>query len=131
MRYKFLEDIAIADLAFEAYGKDLPELFTNAALATSDTMVNLKTVEPKTKKIITLKNRELYGLLFDFLSEIIYFKDAEYMVFSKFNVKLIKGEIYRLEAEIFGEKIDPKKHELHSDVKAVTMHMFEIKKNKR
>ena len=44
MRYRFLDDVATADLAFEAYGKDLPSLFTNAALATADAMANLKTV---------------------------------------------------------------------------------------
>ena len=32
-KYKFLEDVAIADIAFEAYGKSLNELFENAALA--------------------------------------------------------------------------------------------------
>ena len=128
MRYKFLEDIATADLAFEAYGKTLPELFTNAALATSDAMANLKTVSPKIKKTIILRNLELYGLLFDFLSEIISLKDSDYMVFNKFEVKLRKGEVYELTAVVYGEKINPKKHELHSDVKAVTMHMFEIKR---
>ena len=40
-----------------------------------------------------------------------------------------KGE-YVLEAEIEGEKINPKKHELKVDVKAVTLHKFELKKTK-
>ena len=32
-KYKILEDVAIADIAFEIYGKNLNELFENAALA--------------------------------------------------------------------------------------------------
>ncbi len=130
MKYNFLEDIATADLAFEAYGKDLVELFTNSALATADAMANLKTVNPEEKKVIRLRNKEIYGLLFDFLSEIIYLKDAERILFCKFDVKLKEGEVYELEAVAYGEKINPEKQELKMDVKAVTMHMFEVKKVK-
>ena len=130
MKYKYLEDIATADLAFEAYGKDLKELFTNAALATADAMANLKTVSLTEKRVINLKNKEIYGLLFDFLSEIIFLKDSDYMVFNKFDVKLKEGEIYELEAVVYGEKINPEKHELKMDVKAVAMHMFEVNKTK-
>jgi SHS2 domain-containing protein len=51
--YKFLEGIVTADLAFEATGKDLNDLFTNAALAVLESQVKLETVEPKvTKKIV-------------------------------------------------------------------------------
>ncbi len=32
MPYRYLEDIGTADIAFEATGRDLPELFTAAAL---------------------------------------------------------------------------------------------------
>ena len=44
-KYKFLEDIAIADIAYEAYGKDLNELFENAALAIFEFSADIKTIE--------------------------------------------------------------------------------------
>ena len=54
------------------------------------------------------------------------------MVFSKFKVKIekLQAQGYQLQAEIWGEKIDPQRHKLKVDVKAVTRHLFEIKKEK-
>ena len=39
MTYKYLEEIGTADIAFEAAGRDLPELFTAAADATMNVMI--------------------------------------------------------------------------------------------
>lgn len=128
MKYKFLENIATADAAFEAYGKTLEDLFHNAALATLETMVDTKTVEAKVEKKISLQNEKLDNLLFDWLSEIIYYKDADALLFSKINVKIKKNKLYKLHARISGEEINPNKHNLRSDVKAVTYHMFELSK---
>ena len=69
MKYKFLEDVAIADIAFDAYGNNLNELFENSALALFDTMCNLRKVKPKIKKTIELKNNNVQDLLFDFISK--------------------------------------------------------------
>ena len=61
------------------------------------------------------------------LSEIIYIKDTESMVFNKVeNLKLNKD----LKLTLIGDKIKPEEQELGNDVKAVTMHKFELKKTK-
>ncbi len=130
-KYRFLEDVAIADIAFEAYGKNLNELFTNAALALFVMQADLKTVNQKRSWKIKLKNSEIDKLLFDFLNELIFLKDRDYSIFSKIKLKITeKDKTYHLEAEVWGEKINPGKHKLGNDVKAVTMHMFEVKKEK-
>ena len=77
MPYKFLEDVATADIAFEATGRDLPELFVAAAEATMNVMIdNLDAVESCETRQIELSNDNVEMLLFDFLQELIYFKDA-------------------------------------------------------
>ena len=129
-KFKFLEDKAIADIAFEAYGKNIGELFENCALALFDSMANLKTVKAKIKKEITLDNENLEGLLYDFLSEIVYLKDVDYMVFNKVKINIKKNKKYELKAVISGDTINQEKQELRNDVKAVTMHMFKIDKIK-
>ena len=43
-KFRFLENIATADAAFEAYGKDLNELFESAALALFETMAETKSI---------------------------------------------------------------------------------------
>jgi SHS2 domain-containing protein len=70
----------------------------------------------------------LDGLFFDWLSELVYLKDAEGVLFSKFDVRIKKNGAYELKAVASGEEISQKKHGLRSDVKAVTYHLFEVKK---
>ncbi len=128
MPYRFLEDIATGDAAFEAEGKTLEELFREAAVATFEVMVGVESVETKITRKIVLKNETVGNLLFDWLSELVYLKDAEAVLFCKFNVDIKKNDIYELKASVSGEHIDQQKHSLRSDVKAVTYHMFEVKK---
>ncbi len=128
-KFNFLEKLVTADIAFEAFGKNLNELFQNSALALNETMVDTKTVSAKIKKVFKLQNAELNNLLVDFLNEIIYYKDADSMIFSKFKVKVEqKDKLWKLTAEISGDKIDWKKHKLLADAKAATWHMFELQK---
>lgn len=128
-KFKFLENLVTADIAFEAYGKNLNELFENCALALNETMVDTKTVPVKIKKVFKLQNAELNNLLINFLNEIIYYKDAESLLFSKYKVKVEQSEkLWRLAAEISGEPIDWKKHKLLADAKAATWHAFELEK---
>ncbi len=128
MPYRYLEDIATGDAAFEADGRTLEELFTEAAIATFEVMVDTKSVEPRITKEVELKNEAVDGLLFDWLSELVYLRDAEAVLFCKFNVNIKKNNAYELKASASGENIDHQKHELRSDVKAITYHMFEVKK---
>jgi len=130
MPYKFLKDVAIADVAFEASGRTLKELFESAGMAVTNTMVkDLKKVRPKVMKTIKLKADTIENLLFNFLQEIVFLKDAKLLLLSKFSVKIDEKKI-SLTAKASGEKLDMEKHELLVDVKAVTMHNFEVKKEK-
>src|SRR6059036_3468349 len=105
MPYKFLEDIGTADIAFEAVGRDLPELFKEAADATMNVMIdNLDAIEPREARHIELSNEKIDMLLFDFLQELIYFKDAERLLLRVRDAQIDKKEgKYFLEAEAAGE----------------------------
>ena len=129
-KYRFLEDVAIADIAYEAYGKGLNELFENAAMAIFELSADLKTVDAKQKLEVNLENEKLDNLLYDFLSEILFLKDSEYVVFKKVKVAIEEGKKYKLKAVLEGDTINPEKQHLENDIKAVTMHMFEVKKEK-
>ena len=128
--YKFLEDEATADIAFEAYGKDLNELFENSALAVEECMVKLSSLKLKEKYKINLESESIEELLYDFLSELIFIKDTEGLLFKKFKVKISKNKPFKLTAECDGEKINRDTQELLDDAKAVTKHLFEVKKIK-
>lgn len=132
MPYKFLEDIAIADVAFEATGKTLRELFESSALAVTNTQVkDLKAIEHKVEKKIEVSADNIEMLLFNFLQELIFLKDAELLLFNKFDIDIIpKDRVWQLEAKAYGEKLDMKKHELLVDVKAVSLHNYKVEETK-
>ena len=138
VKFRFLDNVAIADTAFEAFGKNENELFENAATALFEEMVDTRKVSEKIKKKIKLRNENLENLLYDFLSELIYIKDVDGVVFGEFKVKIrsakdkkTRNAIYDLDADCSGEKIDYSKKEFRNDVKAVTLHLFKIEKTKK
>src|SRR5439155_3308960 len=112
MPYKFLEEIGTADIAFEATGPDLPELFSDAADATMNVMIdNLDAIEPRETRQIELSNDKIDMLLFDFLQELIYFKDAERLLLRVRDVQIDKKEgKYFWKAEAAGETLDAARH---------------------
>ena len=130
MPYDYLEDIGTADIAFEATGRDLPELFTAAADATMNVMIdNLEAIEPRETRRIALKNDAIDMLLFDFLQELIYFKDADRLLLRIREVRIDeKEDAYSLNATAVGEPLDPARHQQRADVKAVTLHDFRVEK---
>ena len=132
MPYKFLEDIAIADVAFEATGRTLEELLESAGLAVTNTMVkDLKSVKHVVQKNFKVEGENAEKLMFNFLQELIFLKDAELLLFNKFQLDIIpKKNKLQLSVKAYGEKLDMKKHELLVDVKAVSLHSFKVEETK-
>lgn len=124
--HKFLDDVAIADVAFEANGINLEEVFEACGDATFETIADLDTIGDSEVYDYSAENENIEDLLYDFLEEIVYLKDTESLIFKKCEVK-ISGN-YKIEAKFIGEKINREKQGLNTDVKAVTMHMFSLKK---
>ena len=130
MPYRFLEEIAIADVAFEATGSTLEELFSDAARAVTNTQVkNIEDVEDKESKQIELKAGNIEDLLHEFLEELVFYKDTEQLLLSEFDIRIEKKNgTYFLTGTAKGETIDTSRHETLVEVKAITWHMFEVKK---
>lgn len=130
MSYEFLEEVATADIAFRAWGKDLEELFKAAGDATMNAMIdNLAAIEPQAQRTFSLENDALDLLLFNFLQEFIYYKDCEQLLLRAQQVQIQENHgQYQLSAVSQGEKLDPSRHEQRVDVKAVTLHRFQLEK---
>lgn len=115
MAWKFIEGLTVADVAFEAKGNTLEELFESCAQATTATMVKeVSSVKQlKTRKFALLEDSE-EKLLFEFLQKLVYYKDADVLLFSKYAVKITqnkKNNLFKLDAVVKGDKINPKTHE--------------------
>jgi SHS2 domain-containing protein len=131
--YIFLEDVAIADVAFEAWGLDLEALFAAAADATLNVMVNdLNSVSAIVERSVSLELEPIDLLLLNYLQEIIFYKDAERLLLRTRDVKISgQGESYTAVGVLAGEELDMNRHDLVVDVKAVTLHQFRVEKTDR
>ncbi|WP_048191287.1 archease [Methanobacterium sp. SMA-27] len=130
LKYEFFD--VTADVGYRAYGQSLQKAFENAAIAMFEVITDTSTILPIIEKNIHLEAEDDCAILYDWLSELLFLHDAEYLVFSKFEVKLYSkidaGEKkYIIDASAFGEEFDPSRHERRSEVKAVTYHMMNIK----
>lgn len=128
MPYEYLEDIATADVAFEARGRTVEELFIAASEAAMNVMVaDLETIEPTRSKAIHVEADAIDMLLFELLQELIFFKDAERLLLRVEHVRIEGRESgYVLDARAAGEELNPAKHDLPVDVKAVTLHRYRV-----
>jgi SHS2 domain-containing protein len=122
--YRFLPDIALADIAFEARSSSVNGLFESCATALTEIMVDPRTVRASATRRFDLEADDLDRLLYDFLTELIVVKDVDSLLFSKYEVKVSDGRSLRATAK--GEPINRIRHRLRNDVKAVTMHMFGV-----
>ncbi|WP_440952718.1 archease [Methanococcoides sp. FTZ1] len=119
-RYEYLEHTA--DAKFRAYGKTVEEAFENAALAMFNVMINTSKVDCTHTEKIELTAPEIDDLLVEWLSELLFIFEVDFISFGKFEVESITKENgeYRLSASASGEEIDLEKHEIDTEVKAVT-----------
>jgi SHS2 domain-containing protein len=125
-RYRFLEDVALADCAMEVEGRDLPDLFATAAAALARLMVDPATVPVTVERSLALSAPQLDLLLYDWLSELIFLKDRDRQIFPRARVQITGGSPFRLSARLQGGVIDAERTALGADPKAVTFHQFAL-----
>lgn len=129
MPYRFIEGLTVADIAFEARGKTLEALFSSAGQAvTAAQLHDLRTIRKKESRTFDLTNKAIDMLLFNFLQELIYWKDVDLLLFKSFDLSIRQKADgnYHLAGTGRGEPIDVSRHQPRVDVKAVTMHKFEV-----
>jgi SHS2 domain-containing protein len=113
-----------ADLGLRVRTADVNGLFAEAATALFAAIVDgIDTVRPDRPVEVHIEGAELDYLLFDWLRELLYRFDAEHLVFSRFDVSV--GEA-GLAATAWGEPLDPARHVLSHEVKAITYHELRV-----
>src|SRR3990170_4263186 len=113
-----------ADAGIVAHGQSREELFATAAAGMFSLMADLGGVRQTEQREIDVEARDREALLVRWLTELLYYLDAEEMLFSRFEVD--EATDTRLRARAYGERIDPRRHRLHAEVQADTRHMLEV-----
>jgi SHS2 domain-containing protein len=127
--FKFLEHTA--DVFIEAYGKNMKEVYENAALALFEVMTDTSKIDQTLSEIVEVRALDNFELLYNWLEQFLIKFEVDNNIFSKFEVEAIKklnSELF-LRAKIFGEPFDHKKHPSKVEVKAITYHDMNIEEN--
>ncbi len=116
-----------ADVGIRGTGKTKEEAFAECAKAMFSVMVDLETLGSEEKFDIEIETNDLESLLVDFLNHLLYLRDVNETMFSKFDLYIINdGDEWKLNGKVFGEKVNKEKHDIKSDVKAASYHQLKV-----
>jgi len=113
-----------ADTGLIAYGESLAEAFANAAYGMFWIIADVDDVKEIESRRVTVSEPDMEGLLFEWLNDLIYLFDVETLLFRRFDI--VEFGDGKLEAVCHGEKYDPSRHRLKTEVKSATYHMLEV-----
>lgn len=114
-----------ADIGFKAYGKNLNEAFENAGIAMFNVITDVCGVDSSKEISFEISSQDYVALLYDYLEELLFFHEVEFMLFGEFHVEI--DDNFHLKATIKGEDINWDKHERKTEIKAITFHKMEVK----
>ncbi len=113
-----------ADLGLRVQAADLEGLFAEAGRGLASMMVaNLDEVQPVQERELTLTGEERDYLLFDWLTELLYIFDTERLLLVDFTLQIGNSGLH---AVCRGETLDPGRHLLDHEVKAITYHGLKV-----
>lgn len=116
-----------ADVGIVAYGRDLPELFANAARGMLHFMISPEQVRAVSPRPLVVEADDLEGLLVAWLNELLVVLNGDGFLPAEFRVSAVTPR--RVEATLEGEPVDPQRHHFRLDVKAATYHALSVKQN--
>jgi len=114
-----------ADKGIRAWGRTLPELFVHAACGLRSLMVDAGEACADRMFPVSLQAEDREVLLVAWLNELLYLYEVEKFVAVRLMVTDLSDT--RLEAEVWGETVNPNRHIIISHVKAVTYHQLRMR----
>ena len=124
LSYKLLDHVT--DAIIEVKASDLNEAFKVAGQAVTDITLDSRSVTEKEERIISVSGENLDYLLLNWLEAVIYQLITEGFAIARISSKVSKNSEYSIEATVYGEPIDLKKHGFKVEIKAPTFHEMEI-----
>ena len=115
-----------ADLGLRVQADDLPTLFAEAASGLFSMIIeNPSAVELRERIAIELPPGPIDFLLFDWLNGLLARFEVERLLLGRFSVML---DELGLHAVAEGEPLDPARHDLSHEVKAITYHGLKVER---
>ena len=127
MSYKTLEHAT--DAIIEVTADNLKEAFEIAGISVIETILDISKVDENNSKKLIVKGKDLKYLLYNWLEEMIILTITDGFAGKRILLEITKNGNYQIDAEIFGEAIDLRKHDFKVEIKSPTFHEMEIKQN--
>lgn len=118
-----------ADIGIKVISNDLTEAFKNSALATLNLITDIDKIETKISKEIKIISEDEYGLLYDWVTELLILLDSENFIASEYDISITEDDEYILQGKITGDLYDTSIYNYKTEVKAITYHEMNIEKN--
>ena len=115
-----------ADIGLRVFGKDLKELFENAAFAMFDTIADLEGLRGELEESFELQARNAEELLVAWLDELLYNFYTKQIIFFKFDINQISET--DIKARALGRLAGSNRNRLKTEIKAATYHDLKIQK---
>ena len=120
--YRILDHTA--DVGLEARGADLKELFSNAARGMFAVIAAPDAIRTSKGLVVKVEAENLENLLVNWLSELLYLSATRGILLGQFKISDL--DQHHIVARVFGEPIDQGRHELYTEIKAVTYHDLKV-----
>jgi SHS2 domain-containing protein len=114
------------DAGIRAFGRDLPDLFVNAAIGMYSLITDIKNIQEKKMLEISAQGSSLEGLLVSFLNELIFHFDTYSFLGKRIVITALDNN--SVTAKVSGEEFDPDQHQGKLLIKAATYHKLLIDK---
>ena len=116
------------DVGIQVSAPTLPQLFERAALGMFRLLTDLDSVHTSESTQIAVDGRDLEALMVRWLSELNYRHTVDNVLYGTFEVDSIHetedGRV--LSATVRGEAIDPDRHTVYTEIKAITFHGLDV-----
>ena len=122
MEHRFREVAHTADVAIEVEGRNLAELFANAAFGMGHLLAEMDEFDPECDRPVDLEAPDVETLLVSWLNELLYLTERTGCVFRRF--ELLEITSTRLRANVHGGPAET----YRQDIKAATFSDLEVKR---
>jgi len=129
LSYRTLEHAT--DAIIEVTAENLKDAFQIAGISVIETILDISKVDEKESKNLIVKGKDLKYLLYNWLEEMIILTITEGFAGKRIVIKISESSGYEINAEIFGEAIDLKKHEFKVEIKSPTFHDMRIEQQEK
>jgi len=113
-----------ADVGIAAWGDSVGELYEALAEGLAEFIYPRAAVAAERQREMTVRAEDAEALVVDFLSAVLNLIQTDRFMVAR--VRVADADEYHVAATLAGEPYDPRRHEIHTEVKAVTYHLLRV-----